>query len=363
MPTIRVHTTSFKGIGKITVREIGQRFGSAATDFEAHRVADWEVSCFSFAGRAAELTELGTVEDVFYSVALCPLEGAKEDLKVLRSAILPEAVSSGLTEYWDCSRRKAKSRLTFRVVVQARDAAWRKYRRGDVQKAVAQAIKIGFPKWRRVDEDADVEFWSQLVGKNALIGLRLSDASMRHRTYKTANIPGSLRPTIAHASVLLSEVEDGDVFLDPMCGAGTILVERALAGRHRLLLGGDIDERAVGATVANFGGRHKPWQIGRWDAAHLPLDAGVVDKVVANLPWGLRFAPGAAGTKKLYRAVLREMSRVMKPGARGVFLTKRADVFREALAPLRELQIAHQTAPIAVLGQRAKLIVVGKQEH
>lgn len=359
MAAIPVHASSFKGIGKIAVGEIEGRFGAAATDFEAHRVGDWDITRFSFTGPPATLIQLGTVEDVFYTLVLQPLTGAKTDLAELRSAIRPEAVSAGLSAYWSCSpRRRVKSRLTYRVVVQARDSAWRKYRRGDVQKAVGQAVKYGFPKWRRVDEDADVEFWCQLVGRNALVGLRLSDATLRHRTYKTVNIPGSLRPTIARASVLLSKVEDGDVFLDPMCGAGTILVERALAGRHRLLLGGDIDQTAVGGTVENFGGRHKPWRIALWDAGHLPLAAGSVDKVVCNLPWDRRFATGAAGTKKLYRYVLREVSRVMKPGGRGVFLTKRADVFREALPA--EMRIAHQTEPIAVLGQRARLVVVDK---
>ena len=357
MAGIPIHTSSFKGIGKITVAEIEERFGSAASDFEAHRVGDWDINRFSFTGQPESLIQLGTVEDVFYSLVLQPLEGAKADLPELRSAIRPEAVSAGLAPYWSCSpRRRVKSRLTYRVVVQARDAAWRSYRRGDVQKAVAQAIKYGFPKWRRVEEDADVEFWAQLVGRNALVGLRLSDATLRHRTYKAVNIPGSLRPTIARASVLLAGVEDGDVLLDPMCGAGTILIERALAGRHRLLVGGDIDSTAVGGTIENFGGRHKPWRIALWDAGHLPLAAGSVDKVVCNLPGDRRFTTGAAGIKRLYRQVLREVSRVVKPGGRGVFLTKRADVFREALH--KEMKIAHQTEPIAVLGQRARLIVV-----
>jgi 23S rRNA G2445 N2-methylase RlmL len=212
-----------------------------------------------------------------------------------------------------------------------------------------------------VDENADVEFWCQLVGRNALVGLRLSDATLRHRTYKSVNLPGSLRPTIARASVLLTEVADGDVFLDPMCGAGTILIERALAGRHRLLLGGDIDATAVRATIANFGGRHKPWQIVLGNAGQLALDAGSVDKVACNLPWARRFATGAAGTKKLYRSVLREVFRVMKSGGRGVFLTKRADIFREALSGLGDMKITQQTEPIAVLGQRARLIVVHKE--
>ena len=360
MAEIPIHTSSFKGIGKITVREIEAKFGSAATDFETHRVADWDITRFRFTGAPEALIKLGTVEDVFYSLAMQPLEGSKEDLEKLRAVIRPEWVNEGLSPFWTCSpRRRVKSRLTYRVVVQARDAAWRNYRRGDVQRAVARAIKDGFPKWRRVEEDADVEFWAQLVGKNALVGLRLSDASMRHRTYKSVNIPGSLRPTIARAAVLLAEVADGDAFLDPMCGAGTILIERALAGRHRLLLGGDIDSTAVGGTIENFGGRHKPWRIALWDAGYLPLAAGSIDKVVCNLPWDRRFPTGPAGIKKLYRYVLREVSRAMKPGARGVFLTKRTDVFREALP--KELKIAHQTEPIAVLGQQARLSVVQKQ--
>ncbi len=154
MAGIPIHTSSFKGIGKITVAEIEERFGSAAADFEAHRVGDWDINRFSFTGQPESLIQLGTVEDVFYSLVLQPLEGAKADLPELRSAIRSEAVSAGLAPYWSCSpRRRVKSRLTYRVVVQARDAAWRSYRRGDVQKAVAQAIKYGFPKWRRVEED------------------------------------------------------------------------------------------------------------------------------------------------------------------------------------------------------------------
>ena len=126
-----------------------------------------------------------------------------------------------------------------------------------------------------------------------------------------------------------------------------------------MLVGGDVAEEAVSGALENFAGRHRPWLVAQWDAVNLPLDGASVDKVVCNLPWGRRFGSGdSGGFKKLYRRVMREVARVMKPGARGVFLTKQADVFREALGSARDLKIVHQSGPIAILGQRARLVVV-----
>jgi tRNA (guanine6-N2)-methyltransferase len=69
--------------------------------------------------------------------------------------------------------------------------------------------------------------------------------------------------------VLLSEPQKDDVFLDPMCGARTILIERALWGRYKLLLGGDIRSLAVEIALSNIGNKHKPIEIHQWNATEL----------------------------------------------------------------------------------------------
>ena len=46
-----------------------------------------------------------------------------------------------------------------------------------------------------------VPMWLTIDGQRAICGLRLSDATMRHRTYKMEHLPASLRPTIAAAMV------------------------------------------------------------------------------------------------------------------------------------------------------------------
>ena len=49
--------------------------------------------------------------------------------------------------------------------------------------------------------------------------------------------------------VWLTGPEDDDVFLDPMCGAGTVLIERGSIARHRLLVGADNNPEALAAAA------------------------------------------------------------------------------------------------------------------
>src|SRR5438128_3351665 len=100
------------------------------------------------------------------------------------------------------------------------------YRRADARKALAEGLAGKLPaSWRPAEENAAVEVWLTIHGATAVCGLRLSDRTMRHRTYKQDHLPASLRPTVAAAMVRLAEARPNQVFLDPMCGAGTILAE------------------------------------------------------------------------------------------------------------------------------------------
>src|SRR5262249_24863572 len=135
-----------------------------------------------------------------------------------------------------------------------------------------------------------VEVWLTIHGRQAVCGMRLSDRTMRHRGYKQEHLPASLRPTIAAAMVRLAGASPGNVVLDPMCGAGTILAEQAELSRQRgaaraPLLVGDIDVSAVRAAVVKLK-TFRPELLARWDARLLPLPHAVADRIVTNPPFG-----------------------------------------------------------------------------
>ena len=301
-------------------------------------------------GRSAGVAPTGTVEDVFLHLADVPLSGEREDLNTIGE--IPDLIPS-LNVHRQFNGLP-RGRTKYRVIVQASMQGWQSYRRNQMQGAVERAVHRRFPKWRLVPDDAHVELWLQQTGRQVRLGLRLTDRTMRHRTYKIANRPASLRPTIARALVQLTRPEDGDVFLDPMCGAGTVMIERALAGRYALVQGGDIDEQAVAGTLENFGNRHKPRDVYHWDARQLPLPHQSVDKVATNPPWG-RQVGSVFELRTLYASAFAEIDRVLRPNGVVAVLSSEWNAIKSALAQTN-LTLIEQIKDIAVLGRRADIL-------
>jgi tRNA (guanine6-N2)-methyltransferase len=310
---------------------------------------------FDYAGDPGDLLELRTVEDVFVLITsihdLGPTYAALRDLRdQVQRAPLDSAVNLARQLR---PGRGGQGKLRYRVV--ARQVGRANYRRVDAQEAVEKGIAARPDRrWTKSEEGA-LEFWLTLWPGEALLALRLSDEKMRHRDYKLQHLPASLRPTAAAAMVWLTRPRPDDLFLDPMCGAGTILLERAHAGRYQMLLGGDASEEAVATALANIGTRYKPIEVRRWDARDLPLDAGSVTAAAVNLPFGRQIG-SPEENRRLYPAFLREAERVLRPGARLVLLSGDVRALDDALQRARGLA-SRASYRVEVLGAPAKLVV------
>lgn len=253
--------------------------------------------------------------------------------------------------------RRRGGRRPFRVVARLIGAA--PYQRGEVARAIASGI-LQRPDgpWQAVAEGG-LEFWVTVWPGEALLALRLTDREARHRGYQRAHLPASLRPSAAAALVLLTRPNAADRFLDPMCGAGTLLIERALAGRYQILLGGDLNPEAVAATRTNLGRRHQPIEIRCWDARDLPLDAASVTALAVNLPFGTRVGDQETN-RQLYAPFLREAARVLRGGARLVTLTGDTATLDAALGGREEFARRGQYR-VQVLGHPARIDVLERR--
>ena len=348
-----IYVTSFKGLGVLTIREIKHRLQVDHKKVITGTVRDYDITRFQL-DRVDRLGTLRTTEDVFYELGAIDLTGNRADEQRVEGLVEAAAIEAAITCKRSLTPKQGSGRPTYRVIVQADNAPWRTYRRERLEKAVVRAISLRYRKWRNVEDGSHLEFWVQLLDRSALVGLRMTDRTMRHRDYKVANLPASLRPTIAAAAVLLSKPTDTDIFLDPNCGAGTILLERALERPHGMLLGGDIQNRAVSATLENFGHQHKPWEIKKWDATALPLDDASVTRVVTNPPWGHQISAGRKPSE-YYKKSLREIERVLSPWGRAVLLTSEGRALQNGLKSCDALKIDEQIRDISVLGRRADL--------
>jgi tRNA (guanine6-N2)-methyltransferase len=249
---------------------------------------------------------------------------------------------------------RAGRRLHYRVI--ARMAGEHPFRRVDLQRAVERGIgERDDHSWHPGGDDADVEFWATMFPGEFILTLRLSDERLRHRDYKVAHLPGSLRPSVAAALGWLSEPSPDDIVLDPMCGAGTVLIERAHLGRYQRLIGGDSDRVSLAAARENVGPRYKPIELNPWDATAIPLASASVTKVVTNLPWGMRHGSHAEN-RRLYPPLIEEFRRVVGPGGLIVMLTAETRLMADLMS--RKVFRPHTILRVSILGAPAAIYVV-----
>jgi 23S rRNA G2445 N2-methylase RlmL len=289
------------------------------------------------------------------------MERTRQDLQLLTTQIATaESVGRAVNQLMRL--RQYSQRPTYRVI--GRQYGSFGYDRRQLIKAVVEGLARHYPKWTAVADDAQVEFWANLLGSHFLLGVRLSDRQMRHRFARQVELPASLRPSVAAAMVLLTEPQAEDVFLDPLCGSGTILMEREHAGPFRQILGGDILPERVQAARQNVLGhgrdkarrREERISIRRWDAQNLPLEDASVDKVATNFPFGKQIG-SPAELPRLYSGVLAELQRVVRPGGRIVLLSSEYDLVKETVRRLPRLKITTGYS-IAVLGRWGRIYMV-----
>jgi tRNA (guanine6-N2)-methyltransferase len=335
------------GLESIAAEEIEQELGG-----EIKRTGPGLV-VFRLGQIDSSVLRLRTTEDVFlYAWGTDSLTYRAADLESIRRWTAREVDWGQLLRIHHAIRPKPKGRPAYHLVCQL--SGEHGYRRKDALEAMARGLAGKFPaSWRCTAENASVEVWLTIHSATAICGLRLSDRTMRHRTYKVEHLRASLRPTLAAAMVRLADVRPGQVVLDPMCGAGTILAESLAAlgtSRHpSTLCGGDIDRQAVRMAGSNLRRLGRPL-LCRWDATCLPLPDASVDRIISNPPFGKQLGrPEEIGP--LYRRMVFAYDRVLKPTGRAVLLVSE-------FAPLREAAIttgwkAEHQLRVRLLGQPA----------
>jgi 23S rRNA G2445 N2-methylase RlmL len=348
------------GLEAIAAEEVRARLGGEVKRTERG------VIVFRVAEVDASLLRLRTTEDVFLLAwGTDQLSYRSDAPEQIRRWTRREANWANLFRVFEHAVPRSRLKPTYRLVAQM--TGEHGFRRKDARDALAEGLAGKLPPgWRYAEENAAVEIWLTIHGATAVCGLRLSDRTMRHRTYKTEHLPASLRPTVAAAMVRLAEIHSGDRVLDPMCGAGTILGEAlyVLRPRHRrgsgeeadaipLVWGGDMDFNSLHAARANLA-RLGPVFLARWDARRLPLADVSMDRIVSNPPFGKQLSR-PQDIAPLYRSMVLEYDRVLRPGGRGVLLVADLDPLEDALRAVSwRRQRLHR---LRVLGQQAFLTV------
>lgn len=159
---------------------------------------------------------------------------------------------------------------------------------------------------------------------------RLTPRPLSVRSWRACNMSGGLNATIAYAMHRRVGIYPHDRIFNPMCGSGTLLIERTLAAPLEAIVGVDLDPAAVECAKTNIKASGKQIEVAERDALHTELPNRSFDLIVCDLPWG-----DAIGTHTdnavLYPAFLKEMHRLTSRQGRLCVLTHEIRLFERVL--------------------------------
>ncbi len=356
------YAQTMPGVEEIAWLEIRARCQNASFGENLFAKDQNGIIVFNYPGEIDTILKLRTTEDVFLQAINKPgMSRGRMDLSLITRLVANgEAFGRAANVFLRWAQFSGPP--TYRVI--SRKYGQHQYRRKDLESAVLHGLRSRYPRWKPVADGGQVEVWANLLGSRLLVGLRLSDRSMRHRYTKRVELPASLRPSMAAAMVRLTDPQPDDIFLDPMCGSGTILLERIHAGPYEKILGGDINEKHIEATLQNLPGRRKGRKSDRivvrhWDARKLPLSDGGVNKVTTNLPFGKQVG-AKPELEVLYGALFAELARVVTPDGRIVLLSSEYELIKQQMRHVPELEILSGYS-VATLGVWGRIYVVKRR--
>ena len=263
---------------------------------------------------------LRTVEDIFYVYLTDYDLYHVTHLKTLVPNNLKDRILSSL-QYLPTKKRKNSTNY-FIFIKQDED---RGIYRAEIANRIAGYIDANFQKWI-MREPADVELWGFYYLNKFTLALRLTDIDFRKRNYKISDMPGSLKPVIGASLCMASYPTPTDVVFDPMCGSGTVIIERGLFGKFNSLTCSDIDSKCYERTSENLSKANVPCTVYNFNSTEHDevknLGTGQYDKIIVNLPFGKKFNSDI-NLLKLYEKALEAWSELLSEEGLIVVLTSR----------------------------------------
>ena len=173
--------------------------------------------------------------------------------------------------------------------------------------------------------------------------VRIGPRPLSARRWRVVDLPGAANATIAAAMSRLAGVRPEDRVLNLMCGSGTLLVERLLAGPAAAAVGVDLDADVLTGAEQNLqaAGRGRAARLVRGDATDAAaLRSALADErfdlVLADPPWG-GLLGSHADAPALHAGLLSAAAAVSVPGGRLAVLTHEVPVMQHAVAAAADL--------------------------
>jgi hypothetical protein len=200
-----------------------------------------------------------------------------------------------------------------------------------------RAVSAGLSRWGYEDNPSAYTFEIRLLGGRMWAVFPGDDRF----AYRKQALPASINPVTAASIMRLCRpyMKENARVLDPFCGSGTMLIERAVILPAQSLVGVDISSAAIRAACSNR--RASGLKIALIHGDALQFGAARYDEVVSNMPFGIRVS-GHAQNERLYAAFVDRLGILLEDGGCAFLLTQEKKLMRDSLKAAPALRIIRE---------------------
>ena len=302
------------GIENFAVRELKTLSGITINE-----VLVGKVFCFK-SERPVELKSLKTVERLFVKVFHSKVDSDFDCIEDWLCSVLQKCVnwSQSLLSWKYITEWSSEKEPKFRVNTRLSG----KYRHPERYRKVSTLVGdvfVGSCNSLTVDLScADLDVFVHLNDEFLTVGLQVNKKPLSERSY-LRHI--TVRSTVCCAMCMAVNVTEKDIVADPMCGAGTILVEAVKQFNVQFALGLDCSSSQLEYARENLLGSATSDRIDLIcaDSRKNTVYLGACDVILCDVPFGRKF--GKPDTiKALLEDIVKAVDIFLKPGGRVALL-------------------------------------------
>ena len=272
----------------------------------------------------------------FYELLL-PLEHCKNlkfDYKEIAAAIIKsDAVKllnqchegDGITPFW--------YRVEFKTINYSRE-------RGEFVKNLSRELdEISKRKLRNSTSSYEIEIRVVEMKHRISVFIKLFTVKDNRFAYREQKVPASINPVTA--AIVMKAIgkwlKPNAKVIDPFCGAGTMLIERAKSKEFGTLTGIDIFNSAIIAATQNSKLANVKMNLVNEDILEFSTYE-VFDEMITNMPFSSR-AGANDFDRNLYRNFINRIPQLIKPGGLAFLYTVERNLLQESLRGNSKLQL------------------------
>jgi 23S rRNA G2445 N2-methylase RlmL len=115
--------------------------------------------------------------------------------------------------------------------------------------------------------------------------------NLSRRDWRKGFVPAGINPSLAYILCMVAKLEKEDILLDPFCGSSVIPITALKYFGIKRVICSDISGKAIHTSRENFeaaGIEEDRYKLFKSDISDIKLTKRNIDKIVSNLPFGIR---------------------------------------------------------------------------